>query len=69
MYTQSFNVQDSSGLKSVTPPAVENPEAQARFDHKIDADGKIEPQDWMPDGYRKTRNQHFWLAFCISILK
>ncbi|GAC1606268.1 MAG: 1,2-phenylacetyl-CoA epoxidase subunit A [Ramlibacter sp.] len=28
--------------------------AQAEFDRKIDADGKIEPQDWMPAAYRKT---------------
>jgi len=27
---------------------------QTRFDAVIDADGKIEPQDWMPDAYRKT---------------
>lgn len=25
-----------------------------RFQSKIDADGKIEPKDWMPDSYRKT---------------
>ena len=44
MYTQSFNMQDSTGLKSVAPTALpENPEAQARFDAKVDADGKIEP--------------------------
>ena len=55
MYTQSFNVQDSPGLKSVPlAPSAESAESQARFDHKIDADGKIEPQDWMPDAYRKT---------------
>ena len=27
---------------------------QAAFDRKIDADRKIEPQDWMPPAYRKT---------------
>jgi len=27
---------------------------QERFDAVIDADEKIEPTDWMPDGYRKT---------------
>jgi ring-1,2-phenylacetyl-CoA epoxidase subunit PaaA len=27
---------------------------QTRFDEKIDADQKIEPQDWMPEAYRKT---------------
>ena len=55
MYTQSFNVPDSPGLKSVpVAPSKENPELQARFDSRIDADGKIEPQDWMPEAYRKT---------------
>ncbi|MFT7344015.1 MAG: ring-1,2-phenylacetyl-CoA epoxidase subunit PaaA [Lentimonas sp.] len=27
---------------------------QKRFDHKIDTDVRIEPNDWMPDDYRKT---------------
>ncbi len=27
---------------------------QERFDAVVDADEKIEPTDWMPDGYRKT---------------
>ena len=55
MYTQSLNVQDSAGLKTVPQTtALENPESQARFDAKIDADGKIEPQDWIPVAYRKT---------------
>ncbi|MCX7258259.1 MAG: 1,2-phenylacetyl-CoA epoxidase subunit A, partial [Polaromonas sp.] len=55
MYTQSFNVQEGTGLKSVpaqSPP--ENAQAMARFNERIDADGRIEPQDWMPDAYRKT---------------
>ena len=55
MYTQSFNVQDSPGLKAAVPaPSTENPELQTRFDSRIDADGRIEPQDWMPEAYRKT---------------
>jgi ring-1,2-phenylacetyl-CoA epoxidase subunit PaaA len=29
-------------------------EPQQRFDALIDADEKIEPTDWMPDGYRKN---------------
>ena len=56
MYTQSFNVPDTPGLKAVPEKApAENPELLARFDARIEADGKIEPQDWMPEGYRKTR--------------
>ncbi len=56
MYTQSFNVPDGQqGLKAVpTVEHIENPELQAQFDRTIDADGKIEPQDWMPQAYRKT---------------
>ena len=55
MYTQSFNVPDSPGLKAVPEKVpAENPELLARFDARIEADGKIEPQDWMPEGYRKT---------------
>ncbi|GAA1364628.1 1,2-phenylacetyl-CoA epoxidase subunit PaaA [Brevibacterium luteolum] len=29
-------------------------EAQAEFDARIAAEGRIEPRDWMPDAYRKT---------------
>ncbi|HJV92119.1 MAG TPA: Phenylacetic acid catabolic protein, partial [Azonexus sp.] len=55
MYTQSFNVPDSPGAKTVAlAPASEDPARQAAFDARIDADGRIEPQDWMPDAYRKT---------------
>jgi ring-1,2-phenylacetyl-CoA epoxidase subunit PaaA len=55
MYTQSFNVQDKPGEKPVPKPvSLENAESQKRFDARIDADGKIEPQDWMPEAYRKT---------------
>jgi ring-1,2-phenylacetyl-CoA epoxidase subunit PaaA len=55
MYTQSFNVPDESGQKQVKPmKASEPPERMAKFDACIDADGRIEPQDWMPEAYRKT---------------
>lgn len=59
MYTQSFSVPDSgepgAALKAVPPPASADEAAhQARFDARIDADGRIEPRDWMPEGYRKT---------------
>ena len=55
MYTQSFNVQDTPGAKPVASvPSKEDPALQAAFDTRIDADGRIEPQDWMPDAYRKT---------------
>ena len=32
----------------------EDPEALAAFQARIDAGEKIEPKDWMPEGYRKT---------------
>ena len=64
MYTQSFNVPDApdtnstaatAALKSVPKPLTEAEVAlQAQFDARIDADGKVEPRDWMPDAYRKT---------------
>ena len=55
MYTQSFNVQETPGQKADPKPvSLESALAQKRFDARIDADGKIEPQDWMPEAYRKT---------------
>ncbi len=32
----------------------DDPEKLAEFQKKIDADIKVEPRDWMPEGYRKT---------------
>ncbi len=54
MYTQALDLPDSQPrpLQAVPPPA--EGEQQARFDARIDADRKIEPQDWMPEAYRKT---------------
>ena len=55
MYTQSFNVPDAPGGKTVPlAQPIEDPTRQAAFDARIDADGRIEPQDWMPDAYRRT---------------
>ena len=53
MYTQSLDLPD------VLAPALSSlasaPDSlQTRFDEKIDADQKIEPQDWMPEAYRRT---------------
>jgi ring-1,2-phenylacetyl-CoA epoxidase subunit PaaA len=61
MYTQSFSVPDTSddaksaNLKAV-PKALSAQETalQVQFDARIDADGRIEPREWMPDAYRKT---------------
>ncbi len=57
MYTQSLDVADTSApaLKSVaTVPGAADETLQIRFDCAIDADQKIEPQDWMPEAYRRT---------------
>jgi ring-1,2-phenylacetyl-CoA epoxidase subunit PaaA len=47
MYTQALNTAD---------PAAQEPPADrlAGFHARIDADEKIEPNDWMPDAYRRT---------------
>ncbi|MDP3755767.1 1,2-phenylacetyl-CoA epoxidase subunit PaaA, partial [Polaromonas sp.] len=53
MYTQSLDVPDTSAPALASVPAA--PDAlQTRFDEKIDADQTIEPQDWMPEAYRRT---------------
>src|SRR5574337_1189017 len=60
MYTQSMDVSDGTdagkgALKAVArPPDAAEAALQARFDARIDAGGTIEPQDWMPEAYRKT---------------
>ena len=61
MYTQSFNVPEqgeapsNTGLKAV-PKALnaQDTALQAQFDARIDANGKVEPREWMPEAYRKT---------------
>ncbi|ESS50828.1 phenylacetate-CoA oxygenase subunit PaaA [Ralstonia solanacearum SD54] len=54
MYTQSLDLP--GGVPTEQEPAVSQDESalQARFDARIAADHKIEPQDWMPAPYRKT---------------
>ena len=57
MYTQALDLPDpeNRGLKAVSPTANPAVDAlQTRFDERIDADGRIEPQDWMPEAYRRT---------------
>ena len=43
MYTQSL----SAAAAAETPQTI-------RFQQRIDADDRIEANDWIPDGYRKT---------------
>src|SRR3712207_9127406 len=40
-------------MSGAAPPGAV-PELQRQFDATIAADHRIEPRDWMPDGYRKT---------------
>ena len=47
MYTQALNTREAIG------PA-EDPERAARFQARVDAEEKIEPNDWMPEAYRRT---------------
>jgi ring-1,2-phenylacetyl-CoA epoxidase subunit PaaA len=47
MYTQALNVKDEG-------PAFVDAERDARFQARIDRDEKIEPNDWMPEKYRRT---------------
>ena len=47
MYSQALNTRDQG-------PSVEDAEALARFQARIDAEEKIEPNDWMPEAYRRT---------------
>ncbi len=58
MYTQAMDSPaGAEAPKASGPQAVASLEDQARqaaFDAVMDADGKIEPQDWMPEAYRKT---------------
>jgi ring-1,2-phenylacetyl-CoA epoxidase subunit PaaA len=46
MYAQALNV--------VEKDAADDPARLAAFQARIDAEEKIEPNDWMPDGYRRT---------------
>ncbi|MBE7939145.1 MULTISPECIES: 1,2-phenylacetyl-CoA epoxidase subunit PaaA [Ramlibacter] len=56
MYTQAMDLPDPQARLAAVPAAAAGREAelQARFDACMDADGRIEPQDWMPEAYRKT---------------
>jgi ring-1,2-phenylacetyl-CoA epoxidase subunit PaaA len=49
MYAQLVKVETDAPAADARLAAL-----QAAFDERIDADGRIEPQDWMPEAYRKT---------------
>lgn len=49
MYTQALNATPEKADR-----VVEDAELAARFQERIDAEERIEPNDWMPEAYRKT---------------
>ncbi len=48
MYSQALDQRDES------PRGVDDAARLARFDERVAAEDKIEPNDWMPAAYRKT---------------
>jgi ring-1,2-phenylacetyl-CoA epoxidase subunit PaaA len=48
MYTQALNVRDSH------PTPVEDAAKMAAFEARVAAEERIEPNDWMPERYRRT---------------
>ena len=48
MYTQALNTADAEDRH------IEDAERAAQFQARVDADDRIEPNDWMPAAYRKT---------------
>jgi ring-1,2-phenylacetyl-CoA epoxidase subunit PaaA len=50
MYTQALNTPAAD----TTVAAAEDSAAEARFQARIDAEERIEPNDWMPETYRRT---------------
>ena len=53
MYTQALDLPDNAATQAAASASHEAG-PMARFEACIDADGRIEPQDWMPEAYRKT---------------
>lgn len=51
MYTQGLNIE--AGDKSI-PLEDRDSALMRRFQARVDAEEKVEPNDWMPEGYRKT---------------
>ena len=49
MYTQALNSAPETGINEIEDPAL-----AIRFQERIDAEERIEPNDWMPVAYRKT---------------
>lgn len=54
MYTQSLDLPGQHAESGQAHAPQDDAARQAAFDTCMAADGKIEPQDWMPAAYRKT---------------
>ncbi len=55
MYTQALDAKTEQGAQPSPRLVTEGESALlGRFQDRIDAEEKIEPRDWMPDGYRRT---------------
>src|SRR5918997_435013 len=50
MYTQALNAKDDAPRTA----GIEEPEKGTRFQARVDAEDKIEANDWMPEAYRRT---------------
>ena len=48
MYTQAMNARDDAG------PSIEDADKAAGFQARVDAEERIEANDWMPEAYRRT---------------
>jgi ring-1,2-phenylacetyl-CoA epoxidase subunit PaaA len=53
MYTQALNTSSEAEGPTIKP-GIEDATRAAQFQARIDADDRIEPNDWMPAAYRKT---------------
>src|SRR5881227_2176077 len=49
MYAQGLDQRDEQQAR-----ALDDAELLARFDARVAAEEKVEPNDWMPDNYRRT---------------
>ena len=52
MYTQALNAKDAAAPAAAVAPG--EAEAVARFEARVASEDKIEPNDWMPEAYRRT---------------
>ncbi|MDR6294455.1 ring-1,2-phenylacetyl-CoA epoxidase subunit PaaA [Inquilinus ginsengisoli] len=54
MYTQALNATADATPRPNAKGPVEDAALAARFQERVDAEERIEPNDWMPEAYRKT---------------